>query len=86
MLKSGLDRAEHAVQGQSRIDKIGYMTQLDTSKIGEEFIGDVKRARQLLRSAVIATPNNPDIWISAARVEELDGKLNDAREIMQKAV
>lgn len=68
MLKSGLDQAEHAVVGQSRIDKIGYMTQLDTGRIGEEFVGDVKRARQLLKSAINATPHNPDVWISAARV------------------
>ena len=39
-------------------------------------IGDIGRARLLLRSATMANPNNQDVWISAARVEELDGKLN----------
>jgi hypothetical protein len=35
----------------------------------------VKKARLLLRSALASNPKNSDIWLSAARVEELDGKL-----------
>ena len=27
---------------------------------------------------------NPDIWLPAARVEELDGKIKDCREVMRK--
>jgi pre-mRNA-processing factor 6 len=42
-------------------------------------IGDMSKARLLLKSAMNSNPKNPDIWISAARVEELDGKLNEAR-------
>ena len=32
-------------------------------------IGDVAKARLLLKSAMLSNPKNPDIWISAARVE-----------------
>lgn len=39
-------------------------------------IGDAPKARLLLKSAMQSNPRNPDIWISAARVEELDGKIN----------
>jgi hypothetical protein len=32
-------------------------------------IGDIKKARMLLKSAMSSNPKNPDIWLSAARVE-----------------
>ena len=38
-------------------------------------LGDIKRARMLHKAALASNPKNPDIWLSAARVEELDGKL-----------
>jgi pre-mRNA-processing factor 6 len=66
-------------QRQNSVDKIGYLTQLNTTKINPDMIGDVAKARLLLKSAMLSNPKNPDIWISAARVEELDGKLNEAR-------
>ena len=65
--------------GKSNVDKVGYMTELNTHKLDSEFIGDVKKARILLKSALSSNPKNPDIWLSAARVEELDGKINDSR-------
>jgi pre-mRNA-processing factor 6 len=75
-LKSKLDNVE---QKQSTVDRVGYLTQLNTSKMDPEMLGDLTRARLLLKSAVQSNPKNPDIWMSAARVEELDGKLNEAR-------
>jgi len=44
------------------------MTQLNTSKLGSDILGDVPKARLLLKSAMQSNPKNPDIWISAARV------------------
>ncbi len=79
LLKSKLDNLENAVSGQSNVDKIGYITQLNSQKLDAEFLGDVKKARLLLKSALASNPKNPDIWLSAARVEELDGKLKDCR-------
>jgi pre-mRNA-processing factor 6 len=76
LLKSKLNQIE---QKQSTVDRVGYLTQLSTAKINPEMIGDISRARLLLKSAVQSNPKNADIWISAARVEELDGKLNEAR-------
>jgi hypothetical protein len=31
-------------------------------------IGDVNKARLLLKSAMQSNPKNPDVWISAARI------------------
>ena len=31
-------------------------------------MGDLKRARLVLKSATTTTPNNPDVWMCAARV------------------
>jgi len=33
----------------------------------------------LLKSALASNPKNSDVWLSAARIEELDGKLKDCR-------
>lgn len=33
ILKTNLDRAEMTVEAQANIDKIGYLTQLDTTKV-----------------------------------------------------
>ncbi len=38
----------------------------------------------LLKSALNSNPKNADIWVSAARVEELDGKIQEARDILRK--
>lgn len=83
MLKSKLNQVE---QKQTSVDRVGYLTQLSTSKIDPEMIGDISRARLLLKSALLSNPKHADIWISAARVEELDGKLNEARDILKKGV
>ncbi len=76
MLKSKLNQVE---QKQSTVDKVGYLTQLNTAKIDPAMIGDISRARLLLKSALMSNPKNADLWVSAARVEELDGKMNEAR-------
>lgn len=69
MLKSKLDNEENNVTGKSNIDKVGYLTQLGASRIDSEFLGDTKKARILLKSAMMSNPKNPDIWLSAARIE-----------------
>jgi pre-mRNA-processing factor 6 len=86
LLKSKLDRAEHQLAGQSNVDRVGYITQLNSHKLDADFLGDVKKARVLLKSALASNPKNPDIWLSAARVEELDGKIKDCREVLRKAI
>ena len=75
LLKTKLQLAENSAIGKSQFDKIGYLTQLSTKNKESDFLGDVKRARVLLKSALNSNSNNADIWVSAARVEEIDGKI-----------
>ena len=48
-------------------------------------INDIKKARALLKSVIHSNPQSASGWIAAARVEELDGKLGEARNIMAQA-
>lgn len=38
-------------------------------------IGDIKRARILHKAALVSNPRNADVWLSAARIQEIDGKI-----------
>jgi hypothetical protein len=48
-------------------------------------IQDVKKARSLFKSIMRDNPDKVSGYIGAARVEELDGKIDQARFIMAKA-
>ena len=43
---------------------------------------DFKKVRSIMKSVINSNPKNPDGWIAAARIEELDGKLKEARNIL----
>jgi pre-mRNA-processing factor 6 len=59
------------------------MTDLNSMKINSDTeINDLKKARVLLRAVIKANPSSTSGWIAAARVEELDGKLNEARSLL----
>ena len=59
------------------------MTDLNSLKINTDSeINDIKRARTLLKSVITNNPNSSAGWIAAARVEELDGKIQAARNIL----
>lgn len=62
------------------------MTDLNSLKINSETqLNDLKKARVLLKALIKANPTRTSGWIAAARVEELDGKLNEARTILEQA-
>lgn len=70
----------------STIDPKGYLTSLNKSVIGksEAELGDIKRVRVLLDSVIKTNPNHAPGWIAAARLEELAGKMVQARNLMAK--
>ncbi|KAF2405253.1 putative Pre-mRNA-splicing factor prp1 [Trichodelitschia bisporula] len=86
-LQVRLDQAERGsatetISGTSTsIDPRGYLTSLSKSEIkaGEANIGDIARTRQLLESVTNSNPTHPPGWISAARLEEVAGKIVAAR-------
>ena len=62
------------------------MTDLNSIKINTESeISDLKKARALLKSVINSNPQSVSGWVAAARVEELDGKIQEARNIITQA-
>ena len=62
------------------------MTDLSSMKISSDTkINDLKKARVLLRADIKANPDSTTGWIAVARVEELDGKLDEARKLLEQA-
>ena len=62
------------------------MTDLNGLKINSETeINDLKKARALLKAIITSNPKSTSGWIAAARVEELDGKVQEARNILAQA-
>jgi pre-mRNA-processing factor 6 len=88
VLSLHLTKAEDSATGQTNVDPKGYVTQLDSiANINAGIdIGDWKKTRALLKNAVETDPKNAAVWIAAARVEELDGKLQAARNFINQAL
>uniref|UniRef100_A0A0E0JGQ7 PRP1 splicing factor N-terminal domain-containing protein n=1 Tax=Oryza punctata TaxID=4537 RepID=A0A0E0JGQ7_ORYPU len=63
----------------------GYLTDLKSMKITSDAeISDIKKARLLLKSVTKTNPKHPPGWIAAARLEEVAGKLQIARQLIQR--
>lgn len=81
-----LDKMAGSVMGTSNVNKSGYITDLDALKVNSASeINDIKKAKLLMKSVRKNHPDSPYGWISSARIEELDGKLDAAREIIAQA-
>ena len=83
-----LDRISDSVTGQSVVDPKGYLTSLNSHSglNSDAEIGDWKKTRLLLKSAIETNPKQAPSWIAAARVEELDGKLQAARSFIAQGL
>ncbi|XP_071824736.1 pre-mRNA-processing factor 6-like [Apostichopus japonicus] len=80
-----LNQVSDSVSGQTVVDPKGYLTDLQSmlpSYSGD--VADVKKARLLLKSVRETNPNHPPAWIASARLEEVTGKLQAARNIIMK--
>ncbi|GLT67413.1 hypothetical protein SLA2020_397260 [Shorea laevis] len=85
VLSLKLDRLSDSVSGQTVVDPKGYLTDLKSMKITSDAeISDIKKARLLLKSVTQTNPKHPPGWIAAARLEEVAGKIQAARQLMQK--
>jgi pre-mRNA-processing factor 6 len=85
VLGAKLDRISDSLSGQTNIDPKGYLTGLDSILLKSEAeIGDIKKARILLKSITSTNPKNAQGWIAAARLEEFAGKTVDARDVIAK--
>lgn len=85
VLSLKLDKMSDSISGQTVVDPKGYLTDLNSLKITSSAeIGDIKKARLLLKSVTMTNPKHGPGWIAAARLEEVAGKLVVARKIIQQ--
>ena len=84
VLSVKLDQMSDSVAGQTVVDPKGYLTDLNSIKVSTEAeIGDIKKARLLLKSVTSTNPGHGPGWIAAARLEEVAGKLVNARQVIR---
>ncbi|KAL4171204.1 hypothetical protein KRP22_009302 [Phytophthora ramorum] len=82
-LSHKLDKMSDSISGQTVVDPKGYLTDLNSIKLTSDAeIGDIKKARLLLRSVTLTNPKHGPGWIAAARLEEVAGKIVQARKII----
>ncbi|KAG6610889.1 Pre-mRNA-processing factor [Phytophthora cinnamomi] len=82
-LSHKLDKMSDSISGQTVVDPKGYLTDLNSLKLTSDAeIGDIKKARLLLRSVTMTNPKHGPGWIAAARLEEVAGKIVQARKII----
>jgi pre-mRNA-processing factor 6 len=77
MLNVMLEKASDSVTGQTVIDPKGYLTDLQsmTSVRSATEVGDIQKARLLLKRLTSTNPKHGPGWIAAARLEEVAGKM-----------
>ena len=86
MVNMKLQRKEDNVQGQSVVDTKTILTDLKSmSQLGVADISDLKRARLLIDSVIQTNPKHAPGWIAGARIEEVAGKVSDARKMILQA-
>ncbi|KAK3931821.1 Pre-mRNA-processing factor 6 [Frankliniella fusca] len=80
-----LNQVSDSVEGQTVVDPKGYLTDLQSMipTYGGD-INDIKKARLLLKSVRETNPNHPPAWIASARLEEVTGKVQAARNLIMK--
>ncbi|KAG1469969.1 hypothetical protein G6F56_002952 [Rhizopus delemar] len=80
-----LDQVSDSVSGSTTIDPKGYLTDLNSVVVKSDAeIGDIKKARLLLNSVITTNPMHAPGWIAAARLEEVAGRVVQARNIIAK--
>lgn len=85
VLGMSLDKMADSVTGQTNVDATGYLTSLSSTKIATTAeVGDIHKARLLLKSVRDTNPKHAPGWIASARVEEAAGKTLQARKIIQE--
>jgi pre-mRNA-processing factor 6 len=85
VLGMSLDKMSDSVAGQTVVDPQGYLTSLSSTKIASTAeVGDINKARLLLKSVRDTNPKHGPGWIASARVEEAAGKTLQARKLIQE--
>ncbi len=81
-----LNTVSDSVSGQTVVNPKEFLTGLASVKqITEAEVGDMKKARLLLRSVRTTNPKHAPGWIASARLEEVAGKMLTARKLITQA-
>ena len=90
ILGLSLDSAGVSNGMKSTLNKRGYLTALGSSLPAALTLGtdihDLTKARNLFKDMIESNPDNPKTWEGAARIEELDGKVEEARNIINQGI
>lgn len=80
-----LNQVSDSVLGQTVVDPKGYLTDLQSMipRHGGD-INDMKKARLLLKSVRETNPKHAPGWVASARLEEIAGKLQIARNLIMR--
>ncbi len=81
-LDQTLAKASSTVAGQTSVNSLGYMTDLNAHRTANEDMVDINKARDLLMNVTTTNPSHAPGWIAAARLEHIAGKISAARKIM----
>jgi pre-mRNA-processing factor 6 len=85
VLGMSLDKMSDSVSGQTVVDPQGYLTSMSSTQIASSAqVGDINKARLLLKSVRDTNPKHGPGWIASARVEEAANKINKARKLIQE--
>lgn len=69
---------------ESLVHQVGQFRCLRNGSDPVQFCSDIKKARLLLKSVRETNPHHPPAWIASARLEEVTGKLQVARNLIMK--
>ncbi|XP_036139924.1 pre-mRNA-processing factor 6 isoform X2 [Monomorium pharaonis] len=85
LMNNKLNQVSDSVEGQTMVDPKRYLADLQSMipTYGGD-INDIKKARLLLKSVTETNPNHPPAWIASARLEEVTGKVQAARNLTIK--
>ena len=83
---STIDAQNHSIDPNlTESQKEGYLTQLVQEESIHQ-IQDVQKARLLFQSARESDPQNVKPWLASAKLEEINGKLQEARNLLEEGI
>ncbi len=86
LLSIRLDNVSSGQVSQAVVNKEGYMTELDSMKVNSVTeINDIYRAKKVAKSMITHNSNSSSGWIGYARILEIDGKIEEARNTLAQA-
>ena len=85
-----LDKTNNNINNNNSIDAINYFSELSNNvnnqnkliNYNKSEIQDIKKTKLLLNNLILTNQNNPSSWLALARLEELDGKVEEARKVI----